>query len=230
MGLLDTLLGKTGKKVAKETLAANQGQATAGYDAQKNYLSGGYSSANARLQPYATQGTQANTTYGNFLGMNGAEAQKGAMAGYEAYNPYLNATMDSQMKAVDRRAAATGQLNSGMGALARARVADETSYRNYSDYLNRVQGMGAQGMQASNALAGYDMGYGQGLAGIDGNYRSGMTGSQNQYSQNYLAADQAPWQNLLGAVGTGLGAFNAFKSPSGGANGFGEWQTSVKKG
>ncbi len=224
MGLLDTFMGRTGKRVAGETLAYNRGQATEGYDNSRNALAGGYSSASARLDPYARQGQAANTAYGNFLGMGGADAQKSAIGNYQQFNPYLGAEQDRLLKATDRRSAAMGQLNSGMNALAGARVADETAFRNYSDYLNRMQGMGAQGQQAAGALASLDYGYGQGAAGLEGNYRNALMGAQNQYAQQYQQADAAGLQNLFGLGGMALNAFNTFRNPpqnrAGGSNAF----------
>lgn len=199
MGLLDTLLGKTGKKVAKETLEYNQGQANAGYDASKNYLSQGYSSAQGRLDPYSAQGRQAGTTYTNMLGLNGAGAQSAATAAYQGSNPYLAATMDSQTKALDRRAAATGQYGSGLNALAKARVVDETANRDYQDYMARLQGLMAQGYTADQALAALDSGHAAGMVGVEGNYRNALTGAQNQYAKDYVAADTAGLQNIISA-------------------------------
>lgn len=217
MGFLDTLLGKTGKKVAKETLAYNQDQANQGYDASKNYLSQGYSSATGRIDPYSAQGRQAGTTYTNMLGLNGADAQRSATSAYQGSNPYLAATMDQQTKALDRRAAATGQYGSGLNALAKARVVDETSNRDYQDYMAKLQGLMAQGYTADQALAALDMGNASGMVGIEGQLRNQLIGSQNQYAKDYTAADTAGLQNILGLVGTGMNFFTGGK----GLGGFG---------
>ena len=75
MGLLETFTGSTGKKQAADTLAKNNATAQSGYDANKGYLSQGYGSATGRYQPYAAQGRTANATYGNMLGLGGADAQ-----------------------------------------------------------------------------------------------------------------------------------------------------------
>jgi hypothetical protein len=210
MGLLDTFLGKTGKKIAGQTLAYNKEQATTGYDNTRNYLSEGYASAQNRLNPYSEQGRTANGAYTNMLGLNGADAQRTATAAYQGSNPYLASTMDMQTKALDRRAAATGQFGSGVNALAKARVVDETANRDYQGYMDRLQGLMAQGYTADQALAALDSGHAAGMAGAEGNYRNALAGAQNQYAQNYLAADTAGVQNILGLVGTGLNAFGMF--------------------
>lgn len=198
MGFLDTLLGKTGKKVAGETLAYNQGQATTGYDNSKNYLSTAYTTAKGRYQPYATAGNNAQTAYTDILGLNGADAQKSAVGNYQTYNPYLAATMDQQTEALDRRAAATGQYGSGLSALAKARAVDETASRNYTNYLAQLQGLGQQGLQANSAMAGLDTGYGTGLVGVEDAYRKALMSARSDYAKNYLAADTAGAQNLIG--------------------------------
>jgi hypothetical protein len=207
MGLLDTFLGKTGKKIAGQTLAYNKEQATTGYDNTKNYLSQGYASAQGRLDPYSEQGRTANTAYTNLLGLNGADAQKSATAAYQGSNPYLASTMDMQTKALDRRAAATGQFGSGLNALAKSRVVDETANRDYSDYMGRLQGLMAQGYTADQALAALDSGHAENMTGVEGNYRNALAGHQSQYGKDYVAADTAGLQNILGLVGTGLNAF-----------------------
>lgn len=198
MGFLDTLLGKTGKKVAGETLEYNNDQATSGYDTSKNYFATGYGSATSRYEPYATAGQGAQTAYTSMLGLNGADAQKGAIANYEAYNPYLAATMDQQTKALDRRAAATGQYGSGLSALAKARVVNETAGQNYTNYLGYLQGLGQQGLQANSALAGLDMTKASGLVGIENAFRTAMMGNRSNYANDYLAADTAGVQNIIG--------------------------------
>lgn len=198
MGFLDTLLGKTGKKVAGETLKYNNDQATQGYDANKNYLASGYTSATGRYQPYVGAGQGAQTAYTNLLGLNGQDAQRGAVANYETYNPYLTATMDQQTKALDRRAAATGQYGSGLNALAQARVVNETAGQNYQNYLAHLQGLGQQGLSASSAQAGLDMTNASGNVGIENAYRNTMMGNRNSYAKDYVAADTAGVQNIIG--------------------------------
>jgi hypothetical protein len=235
MGFFDSLLGKTGKKVAKETLEYNQGQAQTGYKNSTNYLAQGYDAAKARMSPYSETGRQAGTAYTNLLGLNGAGAQSGATAAYKKSNPYLAATMDMQTKALDRRAAATGQFGSGLNALAKARVVDETANRDYQDYMTKLQGLMAQGYTADQALAVLDSGYAANRVGVENAFRTANVGSQNQYAKDYTAADTAGVQNVIGLAGTlmngagmfmgGGGAKPVFSQPGTAANG--GWSTTA---
>lgn len=233
MGILDTFLGKTGKKVAGETLAYNQDQAGQGYQNTKNYLSTAYNTAQGRLTPYSSQGRTAGTAYTNLLGLNGADAQGQATEAYQRSNPFLAATMDLQTKALDRRSAATGQFGSGLNALAKARVVDETASRDYQDYMSKLQALMASGMSADQALAALDSGYGGQMAGAESGYRNALMGAQGQYAKDYVQADMAPIQNTLGLIGAGINAVNAFKKPptmQGGANYFSPTQQQSMNG
>jgi|JI10StandDraft_1071094.scaffolds.fasta_scaffold73273_2 hypothetical protein len=198
MGLLETFTGSTGKKQAADTLAKNNATAQSGYDANKGYLSQGYGSATGRYQPYAAQGRTANATYGNMLGLGGADAQRGALQGFEQFNPYREAATQRLMQMGDRRAAATGQFGGGLNALARARVADDGMNRDYTDYMNRLQGLGGQGMQADSALAGLDMGYAGAQVGNQNMLSGNLMGNQSAYSNAYTQADTAGLQNWIG--------------------------------
>lgn len=198
MGFLDTLTGKTGKRVAGETLAYNQGQANEGYAANKGYAQQGYGAATGRLNPYAEAGGNAFTQYQNMLGLNGGQAQQGAMGQYQQFNPYRAASTQRLMQAGDRRAAATGQFGSGLNALARARVADDGEMRDYENYMGRLQQMGGMGMGAAGQMAGYDMNNAQNMIGIEGQYRNALTGARNNYAQQYTQADTAGVQNIIG--------------------------------
>ena len=103
-----------------------------------------------------------------------ADAQQGAMGAYEAYNPYMQAEQDRITRGLDRRAAATGNRGSGLNALAQARALDESSFRNYSDYLNRLQGQGQMGLGVDSALAGLDMGNAGNMAEAEQWFRGGQ--------------------------------------------------------
>jgi len=220
MGLLDTFTGSTGKKQAAATLAQNNATAKSGFDANQGYLSQGYGSATGRYQPYAAQGRTANATYGNMLGLGGADAQRGAMQGFEQFNPYREASTQRLMQMGDRRAAATGQFSGGLNALARARVADDGQMRDYTDYMNRLQGLGGQGMQADSALAGLDMGYAGAQVGNQNMLSGNLMGNQSAYSNAYTQADTAGLTNIFGLSAIGLDAAKmAFGGPAAKAGG-----------
>lgn len=215
MSLWGAFTGSAAKNQAAATKTANDGYANAGATASQGFLKQGYDASVGRMQPYADGGRRGYDQYNNMLGLGGAGAQQGAMAAYQAANPYQQAEQQRLMQAGDRRAAATGQFNSGLGALARARTSDEVANRNYQQYMGQLQGMGQQGMQASGAMAGYDQNYAQGRVGVQNAQTGQLTGNQNAYNTQWNQGNQAFAQNLMGVAGLGLQAGGLFK-PTGG--------------
>ncbi len=218
MGFLDTLTGKTGKRVAAETMAYKQDQANEGYAANKGYAQQGYGAATGRLNPYAQAGGNAFTQYQNMLGLNGGQAQQGAMGQYQQFNPYRQAATQRLMQAGDRRAAATGQFGSGLNALARARVADDGEMRDYENYMGRLQQMGGMGYGAAGQLAGYDMGNAQNRIGIENAFRQGNISNMTNYNNALDRANSSSAQSLIGLGGLAL---SGFMPGAGGVSAFG---------
>ena len=234
MGLWDTFTGKTGKKQAAATLAANNATAQEGFGANQGYAQEGYGSATKRLDPYSQQGRTAGTARMNLLGLNGGDAQQGARTAYEGWNPYLSGDMDDASRAVDRRYAAMGQGSGGLGALARDRVVRQMGSQNFRDYDDRLAGLGGQGFQADGALAGIDTGYAQSRMGNQNMLSGQKMGNQNAYSQAYTQADTAGLQNMIGLGTTAAQMFMgmpptgkqpAYSQPGTAANG--GWSTTA---
>lgn len=210
MSFLGALTGSDSRRYAQNAREENQRQLTAGYDANRGYATNAYNTATGRLSPYEQGGRSAYQSYQNFLGMNGQPAQQSALSAYSGFNPYMQAEQQRLMQAGDRRAAATGQFGSGMNALARARVSDETAYRNYSDYLGRLGGMAQQGVSTAGQMAGLDTNYGNTMIGVENNLRQGNVNNQTQYYNALDRANQSGAQNIIGLGGLavqGLGMF-----------------------
>jgi len=218
MSFFSTLLGKTGKKQAMADMKYRQGQAQQGYDANRGYAQQGYQSATQRLDPYVQSGQQGQAAYQNLLGLGGADAQSAARQAYSGWNPYLTDDITSATRALDRRAAATGQFGSGMNALAKARAATEMGSQDFYGYADRLQGLGQQRLQASGAQAGYDMTNTQNMMGLENQYRNALSGAHSDYSKAYTQADTAGVQNILGLAGTALNAFGGGFGGFGGGN------------
>jgi len=240
MSFLGALTGSDAKDYANKAATANSAQLSAGYNANQGYENTGYQSALGRYSPYAQQGQNAWTQYGNMLGMNGQQAQQSAYSAYQQSNPMWNANLPMLMQTQDRRAAATGQFGSGLNALARGRIANEQANSNYTDYMNRLQGMGQQGLGIAQAQAGLDTQHAGNMTNIENAYRSGnIQNTTNQYNA-LSAANQAGFQNMLGLgstlFGAAIGGANSYANLAkagavggGGSNSYGNggWSTMV---
>ena len=204
MSLWGMFSGSDARRWAQNARDDNNAQLGAGYGAMKDAYGQGYGEARGQMQPYADAGRRGMTTYENMLGNNGAAAQQGAQATYQQHNPYLQAEQGRMQQSLDRRAAATGQFNSGLNALGKARAVDESGFRNYTDYMNRQQGLGQMGLGASSALGGYAMQNANNLAGAEQWYRGRQMQTNTNYWNSQNQAQQGAFNNVLGAVGTAM--------------------------
>lgn len=207
MSLLGALTGSDARRYAQDAYERNAREMQTGYRNSLGYQDRGYQSAVGRLSPYEAQGRQASQAYGNLLGLHGPAAQGQARAAYQGWNPYLADNMNAATRAVDRRAAATGQLDSGMNALARSRVATEMGTNDFYNYNDRLSQLGQQGLTTANVLAGLDTSDAQTRIAIEDALRSGNVQNSTQYGNALAQAGQAGLNNILGIAGLGLGAF-----------------------
>lgn len=237
MSLWGAFTGSDARRYAQDAYNRNSQQMQTGYDNSRGYQQQGYLSAVNRLSPYEAQGRQGQQAYTNLLGMGGADAQRGARAAYEGFNPYLANDMSMADRAISRRSASMGMLDSGMNALARNRAAMEMGTRDFNSYADRLQGLGQQGLGISNALAGYDQGNAAQMIAIENALRSGNVQNSTQLGNALSAANQGGLNNMFGLAGLGLSAFMpgvGGKSPlgglfGGGANAIGPWTTTYQR-
>lgn len=245
MSLWGAFTGSDARRYATDAYNRNSREMQTGYQNSLGYQNQGYQSAVNRLAPYEAAGRQGQTAYSNMLGLNGADAQRGARAGYEGWNPFLGNDLSMADKAISRRSASMGMMDSGLNALARNRAGIEMGSRDFYNYNDRLQGMGQQGFQAANMLAGYDQGNAQNLIGIENALRNGNVQNSTQFGNAQSAANQGFLNNVLGIAGLGIQAFapgprgagsaagNAYNAFSGmfggGANSVGPWTTTYQR-
>lgn len=207
MSLWGAFTGSDARRYAQDAYNRNSREMQTGYDRSMGYQGQGYQSAVNRLSPYAQAGQQGQQAYTNLLGMGGAEAQRGARTAYEGFNPYLGSDMSMADKAISRRSASMGMMDSGMNALARNRAAMEMGTRDFNSYADRLQGLGQQGFQASNLLAGYDQNNAAQQIAIENALRNGNVQNSTQFGNAQAQAGQGAFNNVLGLAGLGLNAF-----------------------
>lgn len=203
MGFFNSLLGKDQSRGIDRASAQAMGHLNQGYDSAGANTRTGMAEAQGYYQPYAQQGQQAQTMYGNALGLNGADAQQKFQQGYGG-DPFRRQNEDYTTNALMRSYNARGMGGGGTAAMAAARANLQRGSQDYNQYLDRLGGQAGMGLQVAgaqagiatngyNALAGYDVARGQGLA-------SNTINAANAKAQ----AQSAGVNNVLGIVG-GIG-------------------------
>lgn len=206
MGFWDDLTGKSASKAANaaaaDTYAKQQAAGTQSADAFRN-LSGIY-------DPYRTGGTAAQNQVYRLLGLQGGDAQTEAYGQFRS-DPGYQFQLEQGIGAIDKSAAARGNLNSGATLKALQGYGQGMADQSYGNYLQRLMGLGQQGLQATGATAST---IGQGLQNQFGaNYGSAGTVGQGMVAG--AQAQQSGLQNLLGTAAYLGGA--ALGGPLGGS-------------
>lgn len=161
----------------------------AGYNNGIQSINDHSSSAKNYLTPYQNRGDAAYRQYTDALGVNGQGAQQSYWNTYQA-DPQRGYDEGRAVDAVNRSMSARGLSNSGFGALAGARAGMDAGRSYTMDRLNRLQGLGAQGLGVANQLSNIDRNTGQQLANL------------------YTGRGAAEAGSLIGQAGTGNTALN----------------------
>jgi hypothetical protein len=126
-----------------------------------------------------------------------------------------------------------------MNALARQRSAMEMGSRDFNGYADRLAGLGQQGFQAGNALAGLDTNNAQQQIAIENALRSGNVQNSTQFGNAQAQASQGSFNNMVGLgtaiasmamgmpPGMGGGGQQVFSQPGSAANG--GWSTTATR-
>ncbi len=194
MGLIGSFFGRDQKKDLANAKAQADADLAGGYaDARADYTT-----AENYFSPYAQQGQEANTFYNDVL-MN-----RGDAVGKFSSNPLFSGELGANYMAAQRAGNAAG-WGAGKEALAGQRVFSQTA----GNWLDRYRDQGAQGLQASNAMAGYRAGRGDMAYG----YGATRAGNAINYG-NAMAANRGTGiNNLMGVASLGVNAFTAGQKP-----------------
>src|SRR6185312_8404452 len=132
LGFLGDLLGLNSGDAAINAANKNRTALTNAQTQGNNIINQGYGQANdylsglaSQYQPLATGAENAGAMYANALGLNGPSGNAAATAAYQT-SPGYQFQIDQGLQALDRGAAAHGQLQSGQSGL---------------DYLKYSQGL-----------------------------------------------------------------------------------------
>jgi endosialidase-like protein len=198
VGFFGSLTGSDQKKDLKKGKKASDAALKAGYEGGNQF----FGQAADLYNPYVSQGTQANTLYGQALGLGTPEEQVASQQRF-FQDPAMQAVLGQQSNALLRKFNAGGSgTGGGKLALAGTRVGLE----NYNNYLNRLQGMGTQGLQATGAQAGVRQDQGNLRYG----YGASLAGQETNFSNAMAANRTAGVNNLLNAAGSVAGAAMMF--------------------
>lgn len=198
MGFFSNLTGGKSRSDIRQSTAQANSLIDQGYADSQGY----YDTAAGLYDQYTQQGGKAAGMYADLLGINGADARSAAQ-GVLTSDPLFQGGLAQDSNALLRQLNARGQSGGGLANIAGQRVLQQ----NYGNWLDRYNQAGQQGFQATNALAGVRMTQG------DNAYGAATTKAGLQIGQgNALAATRNTGiNNLMGALGTGLKAYSAFK-------------------
>lgn len=216
MGIWDTLLGnsaaETSNRAAQDTYAkqlAAGGQIRAAGDQYQGDMAGiakGY-------DPYVSGGNSALARLLSGLGLGGDGSDfTAAYRGLPGYQSGLETGTNAALRGIN----ASGMSNSGRALKALQRFGSDYEDQRSGSYLDRLMGLGTQGLQATGAQAGV---LGQGAQGRLGAY---TTAGQQDYGaaptigEGQVAGEQAKSDALGRLLNTG--AYIAGAALTGGAS------------
>lgn len=183
-------------------------------EGQQNYEKYG-DLALGEFDAYTPTAQTAYSTYGNALGLNGADGNAAAVSAYQS-SPGYQFQLDQGMQALERSASSRGMLASGNTSADILGYSQGLANQDYSNWLDRLNGLGTQGIGMAGARAGIQTGIG-GKAYETGESLADLgwkaaTGAGNALAQK----ESAEGQGLLGGISLGtkllgsLGGFGGF--------------------
>lgn len=138
---------------AKGDITNYSGQARDALTGGVNQAVGTVQGSNGLFQPFASTGTAANGMLGNALGLNGQAGNDAATAAFQT-SPGYQFSVDQATDAAARKAASLGMAGSGNTLDAVTRLAGNLADQQYGSFLDRLQGLGSQGLTAAGAISG----------------------------------------------------------------------------
>lgn len=234
MGFFDSFFGKSQQRDLSAAHDRATGLVNTGYDKAERASTQGYGDARGYIDPYIQSGRRASTGYENALGLNGRGGFDEAMGQFGMFAAPEQAATQNALSAVMRRynAGQGGGGPSGGLNLAVARTAADRFAQTRNGWLDRMNGMGQQGWQASQAGAGLATDYGNRMADYATGRAGTLAGNEINYG-NALAASRSTGINNLfkvGELGVKVAAAAMGVPPVGGSGGSGGSQPSGSYG
>lgn len=162
----------------------NKGYLDAGRDAALGASRGAIKTITDLYQPYVESGRQAQALYGTLLGLDGAEAARAAAVERAGINsPGLAYMMEMSDKANRVRTNQGGYIGSAREAMVRERARNEMTYRDYQDYLTRLENQAGRGAQYTGQLAGFNDNAANREANIQNAWTQGNVNNTTRHGQ-----------------------------------------------
>jgi hypothetical protein len=154
------------------------------------------------FDPYTGVAQNAYSTYGNALGLNGAEGTAAAQSAYTT-SPGYQFQMDQGLQALERSASSRGMLASGNTSADILGYSQGLASQDYGSWLDRLNGLGSQGIGMAGARAGIQTGIG-GKAYETGDSLADLAWNAATSAGNVAAQkESAEGQGLLGGISLG---------------------------
>lgn len=191
--IIGGILGnKSQKKAAQSAQQSQEGMSREAIAEQKRQ----FDQLQALLKPYVSAGTGALTGQQDLLGLNGQQAQQGAISSIEN-SPFFKSQYQQAENALLQNASATGGLRGGNFQEA---LADNRSNMLFGNVQSQLQNYGNLVSGGQNAAAGVGTA-GQNMANQVGQQLNGIGASQAGYALAKGQANQNMWGSILGGAG-----------------------------
>lgn len=218
MGFLSGLMGGDVGSNTIKALGKNSDLLT-GFDTTGNNIintgerqsTGAINSGIAGYQPWLDSGKTANTMYGNALGLNGTSGNATATDAFHT-SPGYDFAVDQGLTAATRKMSSLGLLSSGNTLDALQKTGQGLADQDYGSWLDRLNGVSGQGMQAAGgqqqgdtALAGVYQGGIDNRLGLENTVTQGQMGINTQKAglQDQQDANKSSFfGKLIGGVGS----------------------------
>lgn len=158
------------------------------YDEAIAELRQGADTATQRLDPWMSSGTTAQGQLMSQLGMGDQPAfDVTQLPGYQQ-------SLEQSLRGVNEDAAGAGMLMSGSRLKGLGKASQDVFGQYYQDYMNRITGIGQQGLGASTQAGQWGMGAAQGISGM-----------MQQQADADAAAKAGEMSDMLSLAGMGAG-------------------------
>ena len=214
MPIFSLIGGISQAKAAKKAAKSQEKAAAADLAFQKEQAA----KSEARLAPFVTAGTGALGTYQDSLGLNGAAGTARAVNAFQTAPGYQFQLQEGQ-KALERSAAARGNLFSGATGKGLIRYGQGVANQAYGTYQDRLSGLATLGENAGAQTGSIGLGYAN-------NVSNALNNQGAAQASGYIGSANA-WNNALNNIAQFAG--NAISGEFGGGAGLGgNWFTNKK--
>lgn len=150
-------------------------------------------------QPWITAGVSANKEISDIQGLNGTEAQQNAMARFQ-FDPGYRARLAASNQALERSAAARGNLFSGQTGMALQENSQNLASNEFSNAFNRLMGISQMGLGASSDLTGLNTQNTLSYAQMNNANRNNLMSQNNANMGDFVGMKNA---NVIGQIDRG---------------------------